>query len=60
MITPSDGGQRPDAGKGAMEIDWPDPAVNAHGHAHPGHSAPVGVECANLIFRDRLFTVRGA
>jgi len=60
MITSSDDRQRPDAGKGAMEIDWSDPGINAYVHAHLGQSASFGVGGANMIFRDRLFTVRGA
>lgn len=60
MITWSDDRQRPDAGKGAMEIDRPDSGISAYVRAHLGHSASFGVRRANLIFRDRPFTLRGA
>jgi hypothetical protein len=60
MITPSDDRQRPDAGKGAMEIDWPDPGNSALVHAYLGHPASFGVGRANAFSCYRLFTVRGA
>jgi hypothetical protein len=60
MITSSNDRPWPDAGKDAMEIDWSDPGIGAYVHAHPGHSAPFGSGCANLIFRIRPFTLRGA
>lgn len=59
MITWSDDRQRPDAGKGAMEIDWSDSGIGAYVRAHLGHPALFGVRCANLIFRDRPLTVCG-
>jgi len=60
MITPSDDRQRPDAGKGAMRIDWLDPGSNAYVHAHLGYAARFGVGRADASCCDRPFTLRGA
>jgi hypothetical protein len=60
MITWSDDRQRPDAGKGAMDIDWPDPGIGGYVPAQLGRPASFGVRYANMIFRDRSFTLRGA
>jgi hypothetical protein len=60
MITWSDDRRRPDAGKGAMEIDWSNAGIGAYVRPHLGHTARVGVWCANAVFRDRPFTLRGA
>lgn len=59
MITWSDDPQRPDAGKGAMEIDWLDSGISAYVRAHLGHRALLGVRCANRIFRYWSLTVCG-
>jgi hypothetical protein len=60
MITWSDDRRWPDAGKGEMEIDWPDAGIGAYVPAHLGHSAAFGVGGANVVVRDHPLTLRGA